>query len=157
MNVQIREFQPGDELVFRSLNEAWITASFKLEDEDVATLGDPQHHILDEGGHILFAMQPQTGEVLGCCALLAMEAGCFEVAKMAVSERYRGQEIGRQLLRGTIDAARNLGARRLYLVTHHSLTNAIALYESEGFVHLRTEDAPPSPYERATVFMERVL
>ena len=157
MNIQIREFQPGDEIVFRTLNEAWITAYFKLEDEDIPTLGNPQHHILDAGGHIYFAMHPQTGEVLGCCALLAMEKGCFEVAKMAVAERLRGQGIGRQLLRGTIAEARNRGARRLYLVTHHSLKNAIALYESEGFVHLRPEDAPPSPYARATVFMEKFL
>ena len=89
--------------------------------------------------------------------LLAMEAGCFEVAKMAIDERYRGQGLGRQMLRGTIEAARKLGARRLYLVTHHSLKNAIGLYESEGFVHLRPEDAPPSPYARATVFMEKYL
>jgi GNAT superfamily N-acetyltransferase len=157
MNIQIREFQPGDEIAFRALNEAWITTSFKLEDEDVVTLGDPQHHILDAGGHIYFAVHPQTGEVLGCCALLAMENGCFEVAKMAIAERYRGQGLGRQLLRATIDAARELRARRLTLVTHHSLKNAIALYESEGFVHLRPEDAPPSTYERATVFMEKFL
>ena len=157
MNVRIREFQPGDEIAFRALNEAWITASFQLEDEDVVTLGDPQHHILEAGGHIYFAVGPQSNQILGCCALLAMEDGCFEVAKMAIAEEYRGQGLGRQLLRATIAAARDLGARRLYLVTHHSLKNAIGLYESEGFVHLRPEDAPPSPYARATVFMEKFL
>jgi putative acetyltransferase len=157
MNIEIREFQPGDESVFRALNEAWITASFRLEDEDVVILGDPQHHIVNAGGHIYFAVHPQFGEVMGCCALLATKEGCFEVAKMAVAESYRGQGLGRQLLRETIAAARDLGARRLTLVTHHSLKNAIGLYESEGFVHLRPEDAPPSPYARATVFMEMFL
>jgi putative acetyltransferase len=157
MNVAIREFQAGDEVAFRALNEAWITASFKLEEEDVALLGDPQHHILDAGGRIYFAVDSQTGEVLGCCALLAMEDGCFEVAKMAIVEPLRGRGLGRQMLRATIEAARKLGARRLYLVTHHSLKNAIGLYEAEGFVHLRPEDAPPSPYARATVFMEKFL
>jgi putative acetyltransferase len=157
MNIEIREFQPGDESVFRALNEAWITASFRLEDEDVVILGDPQHHIVNAGGHIYFAVHPQFGEVMGCCALLATKEGSFEVAKMAVAESYRGQGLGRQLLRETIAAARDLGARRLTLVTHHSLKNAIGLYESEGFVHLRPEDAPPSPYARATVFMEMFL
>ncbi len=157
MNIQIREFQHGDEIAFRALNEAWITADFKLEDEDIAILGNPERHIVNPGGQIYFAVYPETGEVLGCCALLAMEDGCFEVAKMAIAERHRRQGIGRQLLRGTIVEARRLGARRLYLVTHHSLKNAIALYESEGFVHLRPEDAPPSPYARATVFMEKLL
>ena len=37
-----------------------------------------------------------------------MEEGCFEVAKMAIAEPYRGQGMGKQLLRGTIAAARNL-------------------------------------------------
>jgi len=157
MNVEIREFQPTDETAFRALNEAWIKASFKLEEEDLLVLSDPQRHILDTGGHIYVAVHPHTGEVIGCCALLAMEPGCFEVAKMAIAQAYRGQGIGRQVLRGTIDAAHRLGARRLYLVTHHSLKNAIGLYESEGFMHLRPEDAPPSPYARATVFMEKYL
>lgn len=157
MNVHIREFQPGDEVDFRALNEAWITASFKLEEEDVVVLGDPQRHIVDAGGHIYFAVDPQSNQVLGCCALLAMDDGCFEVAKMAVAESLRGRGLGKQLLRATIAAARDLGARRLYLVTHHSLKNAIGLYEAEGFVHLRAEDAPPSPYARATVFMEKLL
>jgi putative acetyltransferase len=157
MNAQIREFQPGDEVYFRALNEAWITAFFKLEEEDALILGDPQRHIVDAGGHVYFAVDPQSNQVLGCCALLAMDDGCFEVAKMAVAESLRGQGLGKQLLRATIVAARSLGARRLYLVTHHSLKNAIGLYESEGFVHLRPEDAPPSPYARATVFMEKFL
>ncbi len=32
MNIGIREFQPGDEQAFRTINEAWITAYFKLEE-----------------------------------------------------------------------------------------------------------------------------
>ena len=157
MNVEIREFQPGDETAFRVLNEAWITAYFQLEDKDRAVLGDPKKYILSRGGHIYFAVDPQTREVLGCCALLAMDNGVFEVAKMAVDEKWRNQGVGRKLLRGAIDAARALGIQRLYLETNHTLKNAIALYRSEGFEHLRPEDVKPSPYARATVFMEQYL
>jgi N-acetylglutamate synthase-like GNAT family acetyltransferase len=157
MNVEIREFQPGDENAFRVLNEAWITAYFQLEDKDRAALNDPQYHILNHGGHIYFAVHAQTGEILGCCALLAMENGVFEVAKMAVAEEWRNRGVGRKLLRGTVDAARALGAKRLYLETNHMLENAVALYRSEGFEHLRPEDVKPSPYARATVFMEQYL
>ena len=157
MKVELREFQAGDGIAFRALNEAWIRAYFRLEEKDRTILGDPQHTILDAGGHIYFAVHADTREILGCCALLALDEGAFEVAKMAVAEPWRGQGIGRQLLHGTIEAARALGVRRLYLETNHSLKNAIALYESEGFVHLRAEDAPPSPYARVTVFMEQYL
>ncbi len=157
MNIQIREFQPGDEAAFRALNEAWITAYFTLEEKDRATLGDPQTHILDHCGHIYFAIDAETGEILGCCALQSMGNNAFEVAKMAVAENRRGQGIGRKLLRAVIEAARALGAKRLYIETNHTLENAIALYRSEGFEHLRPEDVKPTPYIRATVFMEQYL
>lgn len=157
MKVIIREFQTGDETAFRTLNEAWIVAHFQLEEKDRATLGDPQRYILDKGGHIYFAVEDATGEILGCCALYPLERGSFEVAKMAVAESRRGQGIGRQLLRGVVAAARALGATRLYLETNHTLLNAIALYRSEGFEHLAAEDVKPSPYARANVFMEQYL
>lgn len=157
MNVEIREFQPGDEAIFRALNEAWITAYFALEKKDLEILGDPQRYILEPGGSILFAVHPDTHEILGCCALLSIGQDIFEVAKMAVAEPWRGQGIGRRLLRGVLAAARARGARRLYLETHHSLQAAIALYRSEGFKYLRPEDVHPSPYRRVTVYMERYL
>ncbi len=157
MTVQVREFQPGDETAFKTLNEAWISAYFKLEEKDISTLGDPRQHILDRGGHIYLAVDRDSGETLGCCALIAMKAGVFEVAKMAVAENLRGRGIGRVLLRGVIDAARDLGAIRLYIETNHTLQNAIALYRSEGFEHLRPEDVEPSPYARADVYMQMAL
>lgn len=155
MNVEIREFQPGDETAFRILNEAWISTYFTMEEKDREVLDDPQGRILDHGGHIYFAVNGDTGEILGCCALLTMENDVFEVAKMAVTENWRGQGIGRKLLRGVIAAAHGLGAARLYLETNHTLANAIALYRSEGFDYLPPEDVKPSPYARATIFMRR--
>ena len=157
MNVEIREFRAGDETAFRELNEAWIAAYFTIEAKDREILNDPQRHILDSGGHIYFAVDAATAEILGCCALVAMEPGVFEVAKMTVAESSRRQGIGKKLLRGVITAARKLGATRLYLETNHSLTNAIELYRSEGFTYLQPQDVKPSPYARATVFMERYL
>ena len=157
MSVSIREFRPGDEAAFRTLNEAWIIAHFQLEEKDRATLGDPQHYILDPGGHIYFAINDATEEIVGCCALQPMDRGTFEVAKMAVVEGQRKRGIGRQLLRGVIAAARALGATRLYLETNHTLENAITLYRSEGFRHLSPSDVKPSPYARATVFMEQYI
>src|SRR5665213_3156230 len=98
MNVEIREFQSGEEAIFRALNEAWITAYFKLEKKDLEILGDPKHSIFDPGGSIYFAVHAETKEILGCCALLSIGDDAFEVAKMAVAEPWRGQGLGRQLL-----------------------------------------------------------
>lgn len=148
-------FQPGDEDAFRSLNEAWITRYFQLEEKDRETLCHPHQHILSKNGHILMARLD--GNTVGCCALLALPDGSFEVAKMAVDEKLQGRGIGRLLLEHVIAFAREHSIARLYLETNNTLENAIHLYESVGFRHIPPERVSPSPYRRANVHMEMIL
>ncbi len=148
----IREFQRGDETAFRTLNEEWIARYFVLEEKDKASLADPWGTILNRGGRIFLALRE--GQPVGCCALLAMGPGEFEVAKMAITESCQGIGLGRLLLERTIADARAAGGKRLYLETNEILTPAIRLYESAGFRHLPPERIVPSPYARANVYME---
>jgi putative acetyltransferase len=154
-NIRIRPFQPGDEKAFRQLNEEWIAKHFSIEEADRATLGDPAGKILKPGGHIFIAVSGD--EPIGCCALVVMEPGVFELAKMAVTERCQGRGIGRKVLEYTVAQARALGARGLYLQTSSKLPNAIHLYESIGFRHLPPERVKPSLYVRSDVQMEMHL
>ena len=153
--VLIRSFRAGDETDFRMLNEQWISRYFKMEPKDEAALCNPQATIIGPGGAILMA--EFGGRCVGCCALLRMSDGGFEVAKMAVSPEHQGSGIGRRLLGATIEVARSLGAPRLYLETNHTLATAIRLYESSGFRHLDPSQVKPSPYDRADVYMELLL
>jgi ribosomal protein S18 acetylase RimI-like enzyme len=155
IELEIRAFAPGDAIAFRRLNEEWIRRYFVLEPKDIQTLADPEGSILDSGGRIFFAVRD--GEVVGCCALLAMRPGEFEVVKMAVTESCQRIGAGRRLLQKTIAEARACGATRLYLETNSKLQPAIHLYESLGFRHLPAERVPSSPYARANVFMELLL
>jgi GNAT superfamily N-acetyltransferase len=155
MEILIRECIAGDEVAFRQLNEEWIVRFFKLEEKDREMLADPQATILDKGGRIFFALKD--GRPVGCCALLAMAPGEFEVAKMAVTQTVQGEGFGRKLLAQVVAWAASAGAKRLYLETHNSLTPAIRLYESLGFQHLPPDRVVPSQYVRANVFMEANL
>src|SRR5271168_741454 len=150
--VTFRLFQHGDAGAFRLLNEEWIARYFSLEEHDHVQLRDPEYNILRTGGQIVMALAGE--ERIGCCALIFERPGVFEVAKMAVSERYRGKGIGRKLLEYAIAEAKALGAHRLELATNTKLANAVHLYESLGFRHLAPERVEPSPYIRANVFME---
>jgi len=152
--VRIRQFQPGDEATFRTLNEEWITRYFRLEPKDEEVLADPQGSILDAGGKILFAVLGD--RCVGCCALIRMRDDEFEVAKMAVTPAHQGEGIGRKLLEAAIATGRS-AARRLYLETNSKLAPAIRLYESVGFRHMAPDRVPPSPYARADVHMEMIL
>jgi putative acetyltransferase len=153
--VEIRPYKPGDAAAFRELNEAWIARHFVVEEKDWEVLNDPVGQILRRGGALLMAVQD--GVPVGTCALLAMEEGTFEVAKMTVAEQCRGLGIGKKLLSHVIEHARARGAKRLYLETNRELSNAIHVYESLGFRHLPPERVIPSPYARANVYMELML
>ena len=154
--IEIRPLLPGsDATAFRTLNEEWITRYFTLEAKDIETLGDPESAILRKGGHIF--MVYADAKPAGCVALLPMGNSVYELSKMAISPHLRGQGIGRRLLQHAIAQAKLIGAKSLFLGSSTKLPNAVHLYESVGFRHVRPETLPPVPYTRANVFMEMAL
>ena len=154
--IEIRSLAPGDDATaFRRLNEEWITRYFTLEAKDRETLDNPVHSILLKGGHIFMAYAG--AEAVGCVALIPIQNGVYELSKMAVSPHLRGRGLGRRLLQHAIAQARSLGARSLFLGSNTRLKDAVHLYESVGFRHVKPEDLPPMPYSRANVFMEMPL
>ncbi len=148
--MEIVEFEPRYARAFQALNEAWISKYFVIEPKDREVLGDPQGKIIDQGGRVFMAVHE--GEPVGCAALLKMDDGGYEVAKMTVSEALRGSGLGRLLMQRCIDAGAEMGATRLYLETNSSLGPALGLYRAMGFKDLAPTE---TPYVRADVFMER--
>jgi DNA-binding MarR family transcriptional regulator/GNAT superfamily N-acetyltransferase len=148
-SVEIVDYSPAHRQAFRDLNEEWITKYFRMEESDYKALDHPKEYILDQGGHIFMALHK--GEVVGTCALIAMDDGGYELAKMAVSPRAQGLGIGYLLGRACIDKARALGASRVYLESNTMLKPAISLYHKLGFLKVA---GPPSPYERSNIQME---
>ncbi|WP_217604193.1 bifunctional helix-turn-helix transcriptional regulator/GNAT family N-acetyltransferase [Chitinophaga sp. GbtcB8] len=150
--VQIIDYQPKHAAAFRKLNEEWITTYFKMEAADYKALDHPKEYILQKGGYILMAVY--NDEPVGTCALIKMEDGGYELAKMAVSPEARGKNIGWLLGNAIIEKARSIGAHRLYLESNTILKPAINLYHKLGFKKIT---GPPSPYERANIQMELIL
>jgi ribosomal protein S18 acetylase RimI-like enzyme len=153
--MEIVEYRPELAAAFKALNEAWITQYFVIEAKDREVLDDPQGKIIDRGGRIFFLVEGE--EVVGCCALLAMADGGFEVAKMAVAEPHKGKGFGRDLMAACVERGRAAGVPRLYLETNSALAPALALYRSFGFRELSGMKRGASDYARVDVWMELVL
>lgn len=148
-DLEIIDFAPAYAAAFEALNREWLEKLFRVEEIDQNMLTDPEGTIIAQDGVILFARR--SGDIVGTVALKHQGDKVFELTKMAVSPDARGGGIGRQLLRAAIDRFLAIKGSRLYLESHSSLTDAIHLYETAGFIH----EAPPAPseYARADVYM----
>jgi N-acetylglutamate synthase-like GNAT family acetyltransferase len=94
------------------------------------------------------------GEAVGTCALIKTNQDTFELAKMAVTPRAKGKNIGFSLGQTVIYKAKEAGAKRLYLESNTKLEPAINLYHKLGFKKITGD---PSPYERCNIQMELIL
>jgi ribosomal protein S18 acetylase RimI-like enzyme len=138
---------------FEQLNRDWIETYFVLEDADRAVFADPAGAILDPGGQIFFVVEGDT--VLGTCAVLCHSPTECEIAKMAVAPAARGRGLGDLLMEAAIGFAREIGARRVAIVSNTVLAPALRLYRKHGFVEVPLQS--DGRYQRANIRLEREL
>lgn len=135
---------------FAALNKEWISTYFKMEDADNKALNNPKQYILAKGGCILVALY--NDEPVGVCALIKMNDPDYnyELAKMAVSPKAQGKNIGWLLGHAIIEKAKKMKASTLYLESNTMLKPAINLYHKLGFQKI---SGRPTPYERCNIQM----
>lgn len=144
---------------FKRLNIEWLEKYFYVEKFDDQVLSKPKKYILNNGGQIFFARYKN--EIIGTCALVKSDYEhltkkgkqqiCYELTKMAVTEKYQGLKVGRKLIEVVLEAYKNSDGDMLFLESNSRLKPALHLYESMGFVHKPTLDN--SHYQRADVYM----
>lgn len=138
---------------FETLNMAWIEKYFVAETHDVEQLSNPEEYIINQGGQIAFAIYNE--KVVGTCALINTGKDEFELAKMAVSTAFQGMQIGSRLCAYTIEKAKEMGAKRIWLESNRKLKPAISLYLKLGFKEIPIDTA--TPYARADIRMEYLI
>lgn len=153
-DVQIVAYEPRYRSAFAALNKEWISAYFEMEDADHKALSNPEEYILDKGGKIFVALY--NNEPVGVCALVKMNGGeyDFELAKMAVSPKAQGKNIGWLLGQAAVREAKALGASKIYLESNTVLKPAINLYTKLGFQKITGH---PTPYKRCNIQMGLAL
>lgn len=151
--IEITTYRPELEARFIELNTEWINTHFKIEEHDREAFSDVKGHVLAGGGEIFFALD--AGEAVGCCALIhhaeGNALGEWELAKMAVSSKYRGRGIGNLLMSALIAEAERRKIDAIYLEGNTRLAASIAMYRKFGF---REVPLNRQNYERVDIVME---
>lgn len=153
IEVDIVEFESKYAGDFARLNYEWLHKYFSVEEHDTEMLEEPEEYIIKPGGQILMAISGD--QVVGTTALIVEDEHTFELAKMAVTENFKGHKIGKRLMLAAINYSMKVGMKRLVLESNTSLTPAINLYIHSGFKALPLN--PDTPYDRANIRMELIL
>jgi DNA-binding MarR family transcriptional regulator/N-acetylglutamate synthase-like GNAT family acetyltransferase len=138
---------------FRKLNYEWLEKYFKVEEEDKKLLLNPMEEIIDKGGEVFFARI--NGDIVGTAALIKYDDKTYELAKMAVTEKAQGRQIGKKLAEAVITQAKANNADVLFLESNTKLTQAMGLYKKLGFKQVEYNNV--SKYARSTIKMELKL
>ncbi len=150
--IRIIDWQPAYQDAWKNLNIAWISKDYEVEQVDLDTLDYPEKYFINGGGAVLLAQRADTGEIVGTVALQPFGNGVLELAKMTVAENARGLKIGELLGIAALERARQLGAKRVFLLSNASKAyQAINLYFKLGFRCVALES---NEFKRANIQME---
>tara|TARA_B100000963_G_scaffold40396_1_gene30027 strand:+ start:702 stop:1169 length:468 start_codon:yes stop_codon:yes gene_type:complete len=130
LDIEIKNFSEKFSKDFFQLNKLWIEESWKLEESDKTDLLNPQN-IVKKGGQVFFAILK--GRAIGTVAMINSSKNQFELAKMTVKSRYRGNGIANLLMNKCIKFAKNKNANEIFLISNDSLIIARNLYDKYGF------------------------
>jgi len=151
LSIEILDYEPRYANDFKKLNYEWLEEYFIVEQYDRIVLENPQKHIIDLGGHLFFASVED--QIVGTCALLKHSDVKYEIAKLGVSSKSRGRNVGRRLVEACIERAQEIKAHTLVLATSKLLDPANKLYASVGFKECDLAEIGPLPYKRETIAM----
>ncbi len=95
------------------------------------------------GGRLLLAVCH--GEPAGTVALRPLTEHACEAKRLYVRAEYRGQGVGRALLRQLVQEARTAGYREMYGDTLKSMAAALQMYSRLGFCRVGPYSSTPTP------------
>jgi amino-acid N-acetyltransferase len=134
MEVSIRRARTGDIRAIRGLVDVYAVGRQLLSKATVSLYEDVQE---------FWVAQRSDGAVVGCGAVHVRWEDLAEVRTVAVDPSCRGQKIGHRLVSALLDAARDLGVRRVFVLTFET-----AFFASFGFVPISGTPVQPDVYEQ---------
>jgi amino-acid N-acetyltransferase len=134
MEVTIRRARTVDVRAIRRLVDVYAVDRRLLSKATVALFEDVQE---------FWVAQRSDGVVVGCGAVHVMWEDLAEIRTVAVDPACRGQKIGHRLVSALVDAARDLGVRRVFVLTFET-----EFFASFGFVPISGTPVQPEVYDQ---------
>jgi amino-acid N-acetyltransferase len=133
MDVVIRRARTQDVRGIRRLIDTYAAGRRLLSKATVALYEDVQEFWVAEGG----------GAVVGCGAVHVLWEDLAEVRTVAVDPDWRGRKIGHRLVGALLDTARDVGVRRVFVLTFET-----DFFASFGFVPIDGTPVQSDVYEQ---------
>lgn len=140
MTLQIRPIQVTDNQELAKLIRT-VFKEFKI-DRPGTVYTDPttdKLYELFETPASAYWVAEEDNVLVGGCGVYPTEGlpeGCAELVKFYLASNARGKGIGRLLMQKSIESARKLGFRQLYLESFLELDKAVGMYKTAGFRNL---------------------
>ncbi len=136
----IRTIKPGDDRALAKIIRDTLT-EFKANKPGTVYFDDATDRLSDvfKADKCIYFVAGQDGEILGGGGIYPtanLPNGTCELVKLYLSPQARGKGIGKMLMKKCIQAAKEMGYKRIYLETMPELTIAIPMYEKAGFTYL---------------------
>jgi amino-acid N-acetyltransferase len=133
MEYAVRRAQTRDVRAIRRLIDADVPSGRLLDKPTVTLYEDVQEF------WVAYPAPAPGGEVIGCGALHVIWEDLAEIRTIAVDAVHRGRGAGHLLVSALLDAARDLGVSRVFV-----LTFAVEFFRRHGFEEI-TGDAATTP------------
>jgi amino-acid N-acetyltransferase len=134
MEVTVRRARTADVRAIRRLIDAYSADRRLLSKATVAIYEDVPEFWVAEAAD---------GAIVGCGALHILWEDLAEVRTIAVDPAHRGHKIGNRIVACLLDAARELGVRRVFVLTFET-----RFFASFGFVPIDGTPVTPEVYEQ---------
>ncbi len=129
--------------------QKWLKQPVCFEGFEEELAGLPGKYARPKGA--LLIAKDNDGNIAGGVGLEWVKDDICEMKRLFVRDAWRESHLGRRLAKKTVEIARMAGHKTMRLDTLKTLTSAIKLYQSMGFVEVEREE------KKSVIYMEMTL
>jgi putative acetyltransferase len=160
MSLVIRAIEKNDNAVLAELIRK-IFREYKIDRPGTVYTDPTTDHLFElfQIKNSFYWVAVENEIILGGCGIYPTDGlpdGCVELVKFYLSPESRGKGIGKLILQVSINTAKSLNYKKMYLESFPELSEAVSLYKKSGFRRL-SQPLGNSGHFACTIWMVKEL